>query len=398
MSILKHLKCKPFINVTEALTAYGGSFISKKVKDAMDEILYTSVHVDQLQAQAGQIIAGITHAESAIVTSGASHALLLSTAACIAKYDVTLMNRLPDTDGVPNEVIIPWHHITGYTHAISAAGGKIVGAGIAEAFVPANQQHKTSPWEIESKISERTAAIFYTFCEDNYPPLEKVVEIGQRYKIPVILDAAPKVPPLDNLYRFIDMGVDLVCISGGKGICGPQASGILCGRHDLIASAATQMFDLGGTYESWKPPSYLIKKENLRGIPERGIGRSGKVSKEAIVGLVTALEELVSSFDERVNRFNLILKSIQAHLEGIEGLELEIVDGNKRIYPTLMITVHENKVGKSASEVCQQLRHGEPSVYAGGMFTHNNIVAIHPGNLNEQSARIVAECLEKVLK
>jgi L-seryl-tRNA(Ser) seleniumtransferase len=399
MSIVEHLGIKPFINAIGGFTSYGGAFVSRTVLDAMDEMSHLAVRMDQLQAAAGKIIARITHAESAIVTAGASDSLLLGTAACLSRYDISIMNRLPDTRGIRNEVIVPWHQITGYFHAVRAAGAKVVGVGTAKAFIPAHDQYIVTPEEFEAHISERTLAIAYTFKEDNSPPLEEVIKLGKKYDIPVIIDAAPEVPPVENLHRFIDMGADLVCVSGGKGIRGPQASGILCGRYDLIASAALQMLDIGGTYEAWEPPPSLIPKEKVRSIPGRGIGRSAKVSKEAIVGLVAALEELTNGgFELRRKRFTTILKIVQEHLGNILGIDMEITDNNQRTDPQLMIHVDETVVKKSAASICLELKNGDPVIFMGNTLSQYGKVYVHPGNLSDETARIVGRRLREVLE
>ncbi|GAH72038.1 unnamed protein product, partial [marine sediment metagenome] len=263
-------------------------------------------------------------AEAGIVTAGAFAALTLGTAACICGFDVAKMNRLPDTSGIPNEVIIPWHQRCGYDHAIRAAGARIIAVGIPNSTTPPNEVHIISRWDIESAITEKTVAIAYMTRKGSHPPLEEIIEISKRYNIPVLVDAAALVPAIENLHRFIDMGADLVCFSGGKGIRGPQASGILCGRRDLIASAAIQMLDMSGEpFDTWEPPSSLIPKEKLRGKPEHGIGRGTKVSKEAIIGLLVALQNLTEDgFTKKAEHLRELLWSIGERVKDIAGVEL----------------------------------------------------------------------------
>jgi len=397
MSIYKHFGVEPLINVIGAFTAYGGALMEKEALRAMDEAARESVRLDELQAAASKVIAEVTHAEAGIVTAGAAAGMTLSTAACIAGFDVNKMNRLPDTTGIPNEIIIPWSHITPYNHAFRAAGAELIKVGMVSAFRPLSEAYMVGRGDIETAITENTIAIAYTARQDSYPPLEVVTEIGHKYNIPVIVDAAPQVPPIENLYQFIDLGADLVCISGGKGICGPQTSGILCGRRDLVASAVVQMLDSGGNFDTWNPPPSLIPKEKLRGSPERGIGRSMKVSKEAIIGLLVAIENLTEKkFAVRTKHQRQMLEDIRLRLDGIEGLEIMITEA-RSVYPSLEIKIDEQITGQSAAEVSQKLKDGKPSIFVGYMYLHLGVISISSLNMNKEIANILSDRLYAVI-
>jgi len=367
--------------------------MEKEALQAMDEAARESVRLDELQAAASRVIAAITHAEAGIVTAGAAAGITLGIAACIAGLDVNKMNRLPDTTGMPNEVIIPWSHVTSYNRAFRTAGAKLIKVGTVSPFRPLSEAYMIGISEIETAITENTVAIAYTARQDSYPPLEEVTEIGHKYNIPVIVDAAPEVPPIANLCRFVNLGADLVCISGGKGICGPQASGILCGRRDLIASAVVQMLDIGGPFETWNPPASLIPKEKLRVQPERGIGRGMKVSKEAIIGLLVALENFTEDkFTRKIEYRRQLLEGIRLHLEGITGLEMTITEDGS-VYPSLEIKIDEQITGKSATEVSQKLKDGVPNILVGYMYLHQGIVSISSINMDEEVANILSDRL-----
>jgi len=397
MSIYRRFGVEPLINLVGPWTAYGGALMDKEALEAMNEAVNESVRLEELQATASKILAPITHAEAAIVTAGAAAAMTLSTAACIAGFDVVKMNRLPDTTGIPNEIIIPWPHISTYNHAFRAAGARLVGVGMVSGFRPISEAYQVHKENIEAAINEKTVAIAYTARRDSYPALEDVTEVGRKYHIPVIADAAAQVPPIENLHRFIDLGADLVCISGGKGIRGPQASGILCGRSDLVASAAIQMLDIVGSFESWNPPVSLIPKKKLTGPPERGIGRGMKVSKEAIIGLLVALENLTEDkFIKKIGYLIKLLESIRARLDGVTGLEMELTD-TKDYYPSLVIKIDEQAVGKSAAEVSQELKDGKPCIYVGDMHLHLGIIRINSVNMDEEKTKITSERLYTVL-
>lgn len=396
MSVYERFGVKPIINVAGPATRYGGALMEREALEAMDEAARESVRFDELEAAASKVIAEVTHAEAGIVTAGASAALTLGTAASIAGFDVAKMNRLPDTASVPNEVIMPWHQICGYDHAIRAAGARIIGVGIPNDTTPPQEVNITSRWDIESAIGSNTAAIAYAPRPGSHPPLEEVVEIAKRYNIPVIVDAAAEVPPMENLHRFSDMGVDLVCISGGKGIRGPQASGILCGRRDLIGSALLQMLDMAGeSFDKWHPPASLIPKEKLAGKPEHGIGRGMKASKEAIIGLLVALRNLTEEKHAKKAEYSKqLLEGIQARLKGTAGVEVGIAEGICG-YPMLKVKLDEKIVGQSAYDVARKLKEGDPSIYIENRdrYLQKGLVVIHSINMDEGVARIVGDRL-----
>ena len=226
--------------------------------------------------------------------------LALGTAACVAGMDVAAMDRLPDTTGLRNEVIVQRGHRNSYDHAIRSAGVRFVEVG----YLGYPGAGGTMPWQIESAITERTAAIACPILDTpGCVPLPVVAEIAHRHGLPVIVDAAAELPPRSNLRRFIAEGADLVVFSGGKAIGGPQASGILAGRADLIASVALQHQDMDVRPETWNKRGLL--DGTVAGIPHQGFGRAMKVGREEIAGLITALR-IVRSWIGR-GRFPLVV-------------------------------------------------------------------------------------------
>ncbi|MCK9357780.1 MAG: aminotransferase class V-fold PLP-dependent enzyme [Dehalococcoidia bacterium] len=396
MNIYEHYGVKPIINVAGAMTRYGGTIVGQEVLDAMEEAARYSVPLDRLQAAASRVIAARTHAEAGIVTCGASHALTLATAACICGWDVARMNRLPFTDGMPNEVIMPLHHISGYDHALQAAGARLIPAGFFNDTPDPFTVRPTDRWELESYITEHTAAFAVAPLPGSHPPLEQVVDVAHRHGLPVIVDASPGVPPLVNLHRYTDMGADLVTVSGGKGIGGPQASAILCGRKDLVGSALLQMLDLAGErFDDWNPPSDLIPRDRLCGKPLHGIGRSGKVTKEAIIGLLVALE----AFTEQgfaalcASRLELV-RVIETHLTGITGVGVKLRRSGEEYYPVLEIAVDAAAAGVSAIEVARRLKGGEPALYLEDSAAERGILCLDSLNLQDRAtAELVGQRL-----
>jgi L-seryl-tRNA(Ser) seleniumtransferase len=294
MDIYERLGVRKRINAAGLLTRLGGSLMSPEVLQAMAEAARSHVDIAELQARASAVIAECTGAEAGYVTSGAAAALTLGTAACLTGLDAARMERLPHTEGMPHEVIMCRTHRTGYDHAIRAAGARIRDVGFNDRAVGAGVRG-IEPWEIEAAVTPAVVAVAYTVSPSLGPPLPEVVGVARRCGLPVIVDAAAALPPRENLRRFVAEGADLVAFSGGKAIRGPQSTGILCGRRDLIAAAALQQLDMDVATETWSPPPSLISREALRGIPHHGVGRGFKVGKEEIVGLIVALQRFVEA-------------------------------------------------------------------------------------------------------
>jgi len=395
------LDIKPIINAAGPMTMYCGGSMPQEVVDAMSEVAHTTVRMDELQAAASRVIANITGAEAGYVTCGCAAAITAATAACITGYDVDRINRLPDTSVMPNEILIAASQRCGYDHAMRAAGAKIVSVGMSSAPLPPGQMYQTLAEDYEVAITDRTIAIGYFYYGGGIPPLEEVVGVGKKYNIPIILDAANQVPPVENLRKFIAMGVDLVAMSGGKGIRGPQQSGLLFGRRDLIAAAALNYFIPGcaagyTSYDEWTPPPSLIPKEKLRGVPHEPVGRGLKVSKEAIVGLITALQILTD--EERNSRemegLRLLLEPIVERLQGVRGVQVKMTEFLPGGFPIIIVKVDKLKLGRSAKEVLQRLKDGDPHIYVFDKLVElTDEFIINSCSLNEEQAKIVADCL-----
>jgi L-seryl-tRNA(Ser) seleniumtransferase len=319
------------INATGTVTRLGASPLDAEVIDAMAAAARCSVDIAELQGRACETIAQYTGAQAGIVTSGAMAGLLVGAAACIAGLDPDKMARLPDTRGMRNEFIVARSHRNSYDHGVRAAGARLIEVGLPDRITGCGVRD-TEAWEYESAIGPQTAGILFLARADARPRLPDVVRIAQAAAIPVLVDAAAELPPRGNLRRFIEEGADLVAFSGGKSIGGPSASGILCGRKQLIASALLQQLDLDYVSEDWQPPSQLIDRGALRGVPRHGIGRSCKVGKEQIVGLLTALERFAGEDDAARNaRFAIVADALLQRLSPLTGLRVQRVkDGTVR--------------------------------------------------------------------
>ena len=237
-NIYEDLGVRSIINAYAPMTRFGGGIMAREVADAMRAATQSCVDIADLQMRASKIIAETTGAEAGCVTSGAAAGLLLGTAACVAGLDPAKMSRLPDTTGMKNEVIVMRSQRNSYDHAVRATGVMLLEVGFCDRFNGTGVRD-TEAWEIKAAITERTAAIYYLAKPHARPQLPEVAAIAHEAGVPVLVDAAAELPPVENLRRFISEGADLAAFSGGKSIGGPQGSGFM-GRRDLISAALLQ--------------------------------------------------------------------------------------------------------------------------------------------------------------
>lgn len=395
VSAYEKLGLTPIINAAGTLTRLGGSVMLPEVRDAMQEAANDLVPIDQLQAVASKIIAEACGSEAGYITSGASAGLTLATAACMVGLDIAMMDRLPFQTGGKNEVIICRPHRNSYDHAYRAAGAALVEVGMSDRYTGVGVR-ETEIWEIDAAITERTAAIAYTASAFSYPALKAVCDLARKRGVPVIVDAAGQLPPPSNLKRFIAEGADLVSFSGGKALRGPQGTGVLAGRQDLIASVALQQLDMDVTFELWNPPAQLIPKDALVGAPRHGIGRGYKVAKEQIVGLIVALrlfdeDRAQKDYVRWADYLGTIERGVQHKCQNIKAVFL--APRHELGYPLLEIQLNERDLGFTAYDLTARLKNGKPPVYVGERKVMDGSILIHPANLNEATTEIVVQRL-----
>ena len=229
------------INAAGALTRLGGAVMAPEVVEAMAAASRASVDIGELQDAASQRIAEATGAEAGLVTTGAAAALTLAAAASIARWDVAKMAALPHVASA--DILLPRTHRTGYAHALAASGARLVDIGHNDRGTGAGVRGLEA-WEIEAALSPSVVAVGFSVNATSIVDLPTVAAVCRANGVPLIVDAAAQLPPKENLKRFIAMGADLVAFSGGKALGGPQASGILAGRRDLVASALLQQLDM----------------------------------------------------------------------------------------------------------------------------------------------------------
>jgi L-seryl-tRNA(Ser) seleniumtransferase len=378
------------------LTRLGGSLMDGEVLDAMRAAAGAFVDIAELQTRAGAAIAAHIGAQAAIVTAGAAAALTLATAACMTGADLARMERLPESDGMPNEVIIHRAHRTSYDHAIRAAGAKLVEIGFNDRGAGAGVR-ALEPWEIEAVVGPRTAAIAYTATPDMLPSLASVVRVAARFKLPVIVDAAAQLPPKTNLQRFIAEGATLVAFSGGKAIRGPQGTGVLCGREDLVAAALVQMLDMDVLPQNWAPPAGMLSRHFRERFPHHGIGRGFKVDKESIIGLVVALDRFVASdLDAQMHMRALQLARLAETISDLYFCSAGKVRQDGR-YPTLALSIDASGPGGDALSVSRALQHHDPPVHLSERFAFSGVLIVDSAALRPGDEDIVAKALHVAL-
>lgn len=390
--VFERLGIPTIINAKGTSTRVSGAMLAPEVAAAMGEASRACVDMTVLQARASEIIAEVTGAEAGYVTSGAAAGLLLGTAACVTGRDPGKMNRLPDTQGMKDQVVIARSHRNFYDHAVRTVGVELVEVGIPDRFSGAGVRD-TEAWEIANAIGERTAAVLYLAQPHALPPLPEVVAAAHAQGVPVLVDAASQLPPAENLRRFIAEGADLVTFSGGKALQGPQASGILAGRRDLIEAAALQNLDTDIYFEQWNPPPAFIDKSRLSGLPQHGIGRPCKVGREEIVGLLTALLRFVEEGDAaRTQAWRQTTEALHAALEGVAHAEVTVVaDSYRPGMPGIRLRLDEATAGISAMALLCRLQDGTPSIHADNAMVHQGILGFAPICLRPEDVAIIAE-------
>lgn len=394
MTVYRELGVTPVINAAATLTRLGGSRMAPEVLAAMNEAAASFVHIDELQSRAGAVIAAITGAEAGYVTCGGAAALTLGTAACLTGLDVSKMDRLPDTTGMRNEIVVQKGHRNAYDHAVRAVGVRFVEVGTL-GYPGAGG---TFGWQIEEAITDRTAAVFCPILDTpGTLPLADVAEIAHAKGVPVIVDAAAELPPRSNLQRFIREGADLVAFSGGKAIGGPQSSGILAGRRDLIESVALQHQDMDVRAETWSKRHY-IDDGRVRGVPTQGFGRALKVGREEIVGLITALRIFAAGSDEDDwARWDATLDIVHERLDGIPGVAIHRTSAPPARYPAIWLELDERRARLGSFELINALLRGKPPIAAAESLADRGQVGILPHGLTPDEAKIVGQRFRDLL-
>ena len=390
MSALARLGIARSINAAGTLTRLGGKPMADAVIAAMSEAARVPIDIAALQQLASDRIAATLGAEAGMVTTGASAALTLAAAACIAGDDLARMAALPFA-APPNEILLPRTHRTMYSHALAAAGARLVDIGHNDRGAGAGVRGPDA-WEISAAITPATAAFAFTANAETISDLPAIAALCRAKNVPVIVDAAAQLPPRANLRALLAMGADLVCFSGGKAIGGPQASGILAGRADLVASALAQQLDMDIRAEGFSPPP-LLQGIFAKGIPQHGLGRGFKAGKEQIVGLLAALEIFAIGNDAaEAAAMERRLAAIAAPLAVLNSVRAEIVSGGR----VPLLAVMAGSASRAGSAVAA-LRTHVPAIHVGEKRVAEGVLLVDPQALLEQDDAVLSRALVAAL-
>src|SRR5262245_30904955 len=365
-SVYEALGVKPVINATGTVTVLGGSLMPPEVVAAWVDASKHFVNLIDLQDKVGARIAQLIGVEAAAVTTGAAGALLLGTAAAVTRGDPARVKRLPDTSGMPNEVILQKAHHSCYDNQLTDVGVKLIDVETSE--------------EVNRAVNEKTALMFFMNVADAEGRIkrEEWVELARRHKVPTLLDAAADVPPLERLAGYNKMGFDLVAFSGGKAIRGPNDTGLLLGRKELVEAAKKNANPHCGT-----------------------IGRMMKVSKEDMVALLAAVERFLKlDHEAEWKEWERRLGVIEKTLADVPTLECQrIVPPIANHVPHMILSWDEKRVKISREQLTKELAAGDPSVLVGRVGgTGDKGVLVSVFVLQEGEDQIVAGRLHTILK
>ena len=361
--LFKELGVRPIINANVTMTFLSGSLMLPEVLEAIESTSHDFANMHELQDKAGAKIAEMLHCEAAMVTSGAACAMTLATAAAMTGSNQELIDLLPDIPGPRREVIIQKSHRYVFDHAIRITGAKFT--------------EVEGPEEMDKAFNANTVmTLFFNAAREHGVSHEEFVTISKKHNIPSLIDAAADVPPVENLFKYQEIGFDLVTFSGGKMIRGPQSAGLLFGRKDLIEAA------------------------KLNHSPhECPIGRPMKVNKEEIFGMYVALKSYLErdhkkEWQEWLDR----AKHISSKLSSIPSIKCETVvnTGPANAFPSLRVTWDRETIKLTPREVKDALESGTPSIVAGarGEALGIGVVLLRPEQVDIVAGR-VREILER---
>jgi len=357
----RQLGVRPFINAAGTFTAMTASLMPPEVMDAIQYASRHYVMLDELHDRVGQRIAALVRSEAAMVTSGAASALTLGTAAVLTGKDPQKIIDLPNLAGMKSEVIIQKSHRFGYDHAVRNCGVRLVEVETRE--------------DLEQAVNEKTAMMLFYNNNNREGRIqdEEFVRLGKKHSLPTFNDAAADVPPVDNLWKYTQMGFDLVTFSGGKGLRGPQSAGLLLGRKDLIEAARLNAPPNGNT-----------------------IGRGMKVNKEEMLGMLVALELYLEKDHARERReLDKRAELIRGSAAAVPGVKAEVfVPEVANHVPHIRIS-WEGANESGAAALVKAMKDGEPSI---GIRSEKDTLVVGVWMMRPGEEKVVARRLRQVLE
>lgn len=364
MTIFKRLGLKEVINASGKMTALGGSTVSEEVAQTLKEASQNYVDIDEIMALTGRVIAEVTGAEDGCPTTGAAAGIAISTAAVIAGENLTHIERIPNTDGLKNEIIVQKgqqiHFGASIEQMISLGGGKVIEVG---------QANKVEEEHIEGAINERTAAIIYIkshhAIQKGMQSIETMIKIAKKYRIPFMIDAAAE----DDFKKYIAMDADIVIYSGGKALEGPT-SGFICGKQTFMKACRKQY---------------------------KGIGRPMKIGKEGMAGLMVALKQYAdkdANVEGQLSKMNKLCED----LNEVSGLTCTIKqdEAGREIYRA-NIEVDSEQAGMDAETLLRKLESGNPAIFLRHHYVNIGILSVDPRPLFKGQEDVIAEQIKKIL-
>ena len=367
-SIYKELGAIPVINATGSVTMLGGSTPAPEVKEAMDRADGAYVPLMELEERAGEAIAKMVDVPAAYITSGAGSALTLATAACMAGDDDAKIQQLPDTTGMKNEILIQACQRYWYDRCLELAGAKLVHFGTPDG---------ASREDLEEAIGPNTAAVHYYAVAQEPDPnalsLKDTIEIAHGHGVPVLVDAAGQIYPLDLFGSYVRMGADFQC-TAAKYLGSTQSTGLAFGSVDMIRKLALQSF---------------VSYEGRR---IRGVGRTQKVDRQEMVGVVAAVRRWMTlNHEERLVDIEEKCRNMMNPLRGIPGVKAQLIDNIIGHQPYgVILEVDPSVTGLSCQDVVDQLKQGDPPVWT-RLREGDTWIILHAFGLNEGEDLVVGK-------
>lgn len=366
--LYRELGARPVVNAIGSVTLLGGSTPPREVREAMEEANSAYIPLMELQEKAGEVIAEMLNVPAAYITSGAGSALTLATAAVMAGDDDSKIQQLPNTTGMKSEILIQTRQRYWYDRCLELAGARLVSFG---------SKARTTREDLEKAIGPNTVAVHYLAVEQSPDPaalsLQDTVEIAHAHGLPVLVDAAGQVYPLENLGKYVRMGADFQCIAA-KYLGAPQSVGLALGTEEMIHTISLQSF---AAYE---------------GRRVRGIGRPQKIDRQEMVGAVVAVRRWMSmNHEERLAEAERRSQTIVARLQGIRGVRAEMIQNIIGHQPFgVNVWVDPTVTGMTVHDVVAKLKEGDPPIWT-RVRDGEDWISIHMFGLNEGEEGIVGE-------
>lgn len=357
------LGVKPFINASGTITTLGGSLMAPKVLEVMRQAAGSFIDLNDLVEKAGAYLADRIGVPAAFISCGAASGMQLSAAACLTGTDLDKIRGLPHTNGWKNEFVISLVDRHTYIHqGIEVCGGKLVRVGSEDAVTSA---------DLIGGIGENTAAVVHFLGKQSKKQLAEVIAGANEKGVPVMVDAAAQLPPRSNLTEFVEMGASLVTFSGGKGLCGPQNSGLVVGKKEYVDAV------------------------RLNSSPYSAIGRSMKVGKEEILGLVAAIDLFLNRSDE-VDRDRWLAQAnvIVNALADVPNLQAYALTEGQDASPDFAPRAYVDLPDDRKRDVMQALRQGDPQIV---VRSQAKGILIDPMTMQPGEEDVVAKRLVEVL-